>query len=285
MTASKVAAVLNVANPNYSSPYALWHQMRNEVPEQPQTDVQARGHYLEPAILAWWRDQHPEFPTWREHPTFTLQDWAAATPDGIAGPTLITAANYRNGSVLVEAKSDRDDDQWGDPGTDAIPTPYLVQCYWQLHLAGLTTCYVALLGRFLDFAEYVVTYDPEIGQAMEDRCRAFYDSLAFDTPPPLDDTMATYEVVRAMHKGIDLTASVQLDPEWAREYVTADLALKAADARARAAKSVVLDVMGDARYAKCGDVTIARRQPAKGDSISLRPVCKNVDLIPEGNAA
>lgn len=285
MTASKVAAVLGVANPNYSSPRALWHTMRNEVPHADQTKVQARGHFLEPAIIAWWKTEHREFAVFREHPTFKLGDWAAATPELLAGPDLMTAASYRDGAVLVEAKSARDLDEWGVPGTDVIPTSYLVQCYWQLHLAGLETCYVPMIGPFLDFAEYVVTYDAEVGSQLEQRCRAFFDSLEGDEPPPLDDTPATYEVIRAMHKGIEMDAVASLTPDQAREYTEACLTAKAAEQRATGAKSMVLDAMGDARYAKCGSVVVARRQPGRGGSVSLYPTLTSTDQLPESEHA
>ena len=55
MTASKVAAILGVSQ--WDSPRSMWHRMRNELPAEPQSTVQSRGHYLEPAVLAWWADQ------------------------------------------------------------------------------------------------------------------------------------------------------------------------------------------------------------------------------------
>ena len=43
----------------------MWHLMRGDIPPKPQTRDQSRGHYLEPAILAWWHDRLS--PDWRPH--------------------------------------------------------------------------------------------------------------------------------------------------------------------------------------------------------------------------
>jgi predicted phage-related endonuclease len=285
VSASKVAAILGVSK--WDSQRSIWHKMRNEVPPQPQTSVMSRGHFLEPAILRWWRSQHPEMEWVERHQTFKLGDWAAATPDAVGWPDAPDVP-----PVLVEAKSANSLDEWGAPGTDAIPTEYLTQCYWSLHLAHkaypqtppIITCYVPIIGPFLEFAEYVVTYDPAIGADLEARCRAFYDSLTADEPPPLDDSLATYEVLRAMHPDIDRAGVVELSPQDAYDYVTACNDLAVADQRARGIKSLLLDAMGTARLAKCDGQTIARRQPTKG-AVSLRQVAKSFTLPDETSAA
>jgi hypothetical protein len=278
VSASKVAAILGVSK--WDSQRSIYHKMRNEVPREVQTSVMSRGHFLEPAILAWWKSQHPEIAEVVRHETFKLGDWAAATPDAVP-------YSYRHPGdepVLVEAKSANSLDEWGAPGTDAIPTEYLTQCYWSLHLSGYTTCYVPIIGPFLEFAEYVVTYDPAIGADLEARCRAFYDSLTADEPPPLDDSLATYEVLRAIHPDIDRAGVVELSPQDAYDYVTACNDLAVADQRARGIKSLLLDAMGTARLAKCDGQTIARRQPTKG-AVSLRQVAKSFTLPDETSAA
>lgn len=274
MTSSKVAAIMGVSS--YDSPRSMWHKMRNELPEEPQTEVQSRGHYLEPAILAWWRDQHgDDIVLVEEQPLFVKDGWAAATPD---------AAVYLQGKrrVLVEAKSARDLEEWGTPGTDEIPTAYLIQTYWQMHVSGIHTCYVPVLGTFLDFDEYVVEYDPEVGTALEQRCMAFFESLHADEPPALDDSTATYDALRKLYRRVDDT-SVEIDTEVAVEYLNALAGRKAAEARERQAKATVLELMGPVRYATCGGVRVARRQPNK-TGFQLNQVAKSTaDFLNEGS--
>lgn len=275
MTASKVAAILGVSQ--WDSPRSMWHKMRNELPAEPQTTVQSRGHYLEPAILAWWADQHGvdrgNGSLWRNHPLYVMDGWAAATPDAEA---------YVDGDlVLVEAKSARELEEWGAPGTDEIPTKYLFQCYWQMHVSGVHTCYVPVIGAFLDFAEYVVVYDREIGVALERRCLDFYESLKAEQPPELDGSEPTYDALRKLYRTID-DSSIEIPRDTASEYLDALAERKAAEARERKAKSTVLDLMGEARFATCSDVKVARRQPNK-TGFQLNQVLKSTaDLPNEG---
>lgn len=272
MTASKVAAILGVSQ--WDSARSMWHKMRNELPNEAQTPVQSRGHYLEPAILAWWADEHDvdrgDGNQWRNHPLYVMDGWAAATPDA--------EATVDGELVLVEAKSARELEEWGTPGTDEIPTKYLFQCYWQMHVSGVHTCYVPIIGAFLDFAEYVVTYDREIGIALERKCLAFYKSIKDDEPPPVDDSEPTYDALRKLYRTID-DSSIEIPTDTAHEYVEALNARKTAEARERAAKSTVLDLMGETRFATCGGVKVARRQANK-TGFQLNQVAKTTDELP-----
>jgi len=280
ITASKVAAILGVSP--WDSPRSCWHEMRGDVPRPESSQVMKRGHYLEPAILAWWRDQHDIkgvsvpfdgewWEQWNPQPVYELEDWAAATPDALAFIDGLPA--------LVEAKSAAYDDDWGDPGTDVIPAYYLCQVYWQMHVSGVHRCYVPIIGPRLKFAEYVVDYDPAIGADLEQRMRAFYDSLAADVPPQLDDSVATFDVIRKLHKDIESGESVELCESDAHDLVQCHAALKTAEAASRMTKSTVIDLMGRAQYATHNGVRIARRQP-RGEDVTFVVVAKPADLEP-----
>lgn len=272
VTASKVAAILGVSP--WESPRSVWHVMKGEVSAESDSEVKRRGHYLEPAILAWWRDQHPDYEGWDSQHEFTLGDWAAATPD--------ENGELDGEAVLVEAKSAAYDDDWGDPGTDAIPAYYLTQVYWQMHVSGIHRCYVPIITSRLRFAEYVVDYDPAIGADLERRMRAFYDSLSADEPPDLDDTVATFNAVRKVHPEIERGDSVELTEREARDLVLWCDELKHTEKSVRLAKSTVIDRMGRAQYATHNGVRIARRQP-RGDDVTFVVIAKPADL--EENAA
>lgn len=272
MTASKVSAILG-ASP-WESPRSMWHKMRNDLPEEPTTTVQARGHYLEPAVLAWWADEHDIDRTdpdqWRTQPLYLSDGWAAATPDAEA---------FMDGDlVLVEAKSARELEEWGAPGTDEIPAHYLIQTFWQMHVSGIHTCYVPIIGTFLDFAEYRVEYDPAVGADLEAVCREFMNSLHADRPPDLDDTKATYDALRKLYRQVEDT-QLEIPRDIAVEYLDALADRKAAEARERLAKATVLDLMGEHRFATCGGVKVARRQPNK-TGFQLNQVAKTTDDIP-----
>lgn len=287
VTASKVAAILGLSP--YDSPLSCWHKMKGNVPLEQETEDHRRGHYAEPAILAWWRDQHgiTDPAEWIDQPQYTRPDlpWAAATPDlathdGEGDLPLLGDERV----VLVEAKTARSLDEWGEPGTDEIPAYYYVQAMFQLHIAGadkgrVSRLYMPVWGSWFEMAEYVVDYEPDIAAGIIARCAEFAASLEADTPPPLDDTVATLQVLKALHPHIAKGDVVQLEHSVAVEFIDASNAYREAEARRRAAQSAVLDAMGAAQYANAGDVRVARRQPAKGDAIALYQVAKTTQTI------
>ena len=272
ITASKVAAILGLSP--YDSPLSCWHKMKGNIPLEQETEDHRRGHYAEPAILAWWRDQHPEIESLITQPQFPGKGdlaFCAATPDALGSGA--------DGDVLVEAKTARNLDEWGEPGTDEIPPYYLVQTLFQLHLSGLQRAYVPVWGSWFEMAEYVVDYDADLAEGIIDRCREFWASLESDEPPALDDTVATLQTLKALHPLIDDGVIADLDHDVAVEFIDASVDFKAAEARKRAAQSAVLDAMKNAQYGHVGDVRVARRQPARGDAVALYVVPKSSDVL------
>lgn len=259
VTASKVAAILGVSP--YESPRSLWHRMRNELPNQPQTKDMSRGHYLEAGVLAWWKDQHNLIgPVLTQHYA-TLPDmaWAAATLDALVTDDM-------GNTIVVEVKTSARADEWGSPGTDEIPAYYAAQIMWQLAMVpdAHFACVAVLLGPGLDLVEFVVQRDDDLIAAIVERCHGFYVSLMDDdAAPDLDDHVATFEAIRALHPDITPAAEAELTREQAAEFLDSGDVAKASAARERAAKTVVLDVMAKAQYGVCGGLRVARRQPSK----------------------
>lgn len=252
MTASKVAAVMGQSK--WHSPRSLWHVMHGDVQPDPQTEAQARGHYLEPAILAWFFDRHPELYRRYDVASTYVDGWKAATPDAV-GWDADASALYP-----VEAKTDAGDYDWGESGTDEIPTGYALQGMWTLHVLGATRIYFPLLTSRLRFVEYHLDYSAEVGQYLEAKCRVFMDSLLLDTPPELDDHTATYEVLRKLNPDIDRGSRVELDEETARLYVESQALNDKATAASNAARSRIADRMGSAHKAYFDGQLVAYRK-------------------------
>jgi predicted phage-related endonuclease len=279
MTASKVAAVLGLSK--WDSPRSLWHKMRGDVPPEPQTKVQSRGHYLEPAVLAWFFDRHPELRRTADVGTVVHDNgWMACTPDAVG-----EFAEW-GGLIPVEAKSDALDDEWGTPGTDEVPIYYAAQCMWTMHVLDAPRIWLPMIGPRLEFAEYVIDYDPAVGSAMEQKCRAFMDSLTGTTPPPVDSHRETLPTLRRLHPDVDRDGQVQLTTEQASLYVRSIHDQKAADAQTALAKATVAEAMGSARLAYHGDDLVCRRQGTSGPSAAIFPARTLPDIpTPEGSAA
>lgn len=253
---SSMAAVLGLSP--WESPYSLWCQMAGLVEATQETKEQSRGHYLEPAIAAWFADQHPEFVV-ADAGTYVHRD----RPQHLANPDrLLTAAGGSMATALLEIKTDADGSGWGEPGTDEIPVYYRTQVQWYLDVLGLDRAYVAVLTGRLAFAEYIVDYDPADAAHLRTAADEFLDSLMWGDMPDLDAHVATYETVRRLHPDID-DEDADIDPHLAAEFIAATADAKTADARAAKARTALAAAMGTARRARCGTHTIATRQ-AKG---------------------
>lgn len=255
MTGSKIAAVMRLSP--YESAYSLWHRMAGIVGPQPEQDVMRRGHYLEPGILAWLADQHPELQfgpggMWAsiEYPDF------AVTPDGLA---LAEDGEL----VIAEAKSALDKDVWGEELTDEIPVYYRCQVMWALGILGLRRAIVGVLTSYLDFREYQVIFDPSEFALLVAGALAFMASLRDRMPPDIDSHSATYEVIREMHPGLD-GGDVDVPADLALGYIAAKSACKAAEDEARQWTAKLADHMGNAKTARYGGRIIATRQ-VRGD--------------------
>lgn len=259
VTASKAAAILGLSP--WESPYSLWMQMAGR-DERPQTDQMRRGTYLESGILAWWRDQHPDLTDYREQVWHEHGDWAGATPDVDA----VEGGDH----IIADAKSAARMDEWGDPGTDEIPDYYLASTYFQLAVTGARRCHIAVLGTYLEFAEYVVEADEAYQRDILAVCRRFHGSLTSDEPPELDDHKATYNTVRRLNPTLEKGSTVEVGEvglSWLEAKANAE---HWADVE-RGLKSRLLDLQGKAQYATAGGIPVARRQ-ASGKGIALYAV-------------
>ncbi len=257
-TASKVPAMLGLSP--YESPFSLWHRMAGLIPAIEDSDILRRGLFLEPAIVAWWADQHPEMTVLDSETCYYPQDARfAATLDRI-----VRDVDFKGRCLEVKSSADRTG-EWGRPGTDEIPVDYRVQTVWQMLCTGTTICHVAMLGAYLEFAEYIVHWDQDEADFIRGQVEAFMDSLPDGSKPQrpdIDSHGATYQAVQQLHPAIN-GSDVELDYDLTVAYCTARTKLAAAQADETHTKSLVADAIGDARRGRYLDQTIAQRQ-AKG---------------------
>lgn len=268
MSASKIAAVVGLSP--YESRFSLWHRMAGLVPQQKQTAVMSRGHYLEPGICKWWADQHPDLETLRgQSYLHETRDWQVAAPD-----RLVVRKDDAGVTSLLEVKSSAYADDWGPSGSDEIPPGYRAQVLWQLDTLGLQVGHVAvLLGMGgLEFRSYVIEYDATEAAWLVEQGSLFMTSLEAGVRPDIDDHGATYEAVRAMHPDIDPTAHHELDPALWAAYCDTKYDLDAITGKHRQIKATLLDAMGDARIATMADEPVLRRQAGRNGAVSLQPV-------------
>lgn len=270
VTASKVAAIVGVSP--WESPLSMWHKMSGNLPDEPTSAAMSRGNLLEGAVLDWWMSQHPEVDV------APRQQSVSADVGFPALATLDMLATTPDGPVIVEAKTSAKSDEWGEPGTDEIPAHYLAQVYWQLAMCPeALRAYVALLGPFLEFSEYVIERDDEIIAGLVDQCRRFYESLGAN-PPPLDDHVATVATLRKIHPEIDRGGSVEIDQDVALAWLEAKEAAAEIEAEERQSRAFILNTAKRAQYITHNGHRIARRQAGRGGSVNLIKIAKAKDL-------
>lgn len=270
---SKIPALLGISR--FKSQYSVWHEMAGLVEPKPistaRQDDFDYGHACELAAREYWLYKNPG---WR-----LSRGEVAYTNSQIPFPHIATLdLRASRGSLrrVVEVKTARDKEEWGDDGSGEVPADYAAQVIAQQHITQWwdEPANVVVWFQYGKPRIYTVEYDPDVASAMFTRVAQLWATIEARTPPPaLDDSVSTYETVRAQHPDIDGSTAV-LDATLAADYLEANASLKDLEKRHRGLKTRVLDAMGNAQYAVAGPdpttaLAVARRQPGRNQSVSL----------------
>ncbi|ROZ49362.1 hypothetical protein EEB13_05405 [Rhodococcus sp. WS3] len=282
VTASKIPSILGISR--FKSQFALWHEMAGNVPSEPISESRQDdfdyGHAVELAAAEYWRYKNDGWVISRGEVQYTddaLEFGNAATIDGRA-----SRGAWRR---IVEIKTARDLEEWGDDGSGEVPADYAAQVIWQQLITGWhEPANIVLWPQYGKPKIYSIEYDAQIAASILTLVREWNASLASGIPPELDDSITTYETVRRLHPEID-GREVQLDAALAHDYLTAVTDDKEITKRLRGLKTRVLDAMGNAQTAVVVDLKIATRSPARGDAIALRSNTKADPATIEGISA
>lgn len=157
--ASEVAAVLGISPYADATPFAVWARLTQSY-QRPDADELTAGNYLERAVADWYSDRNGDASirtgSGMAHP---FLPWLSATPDRV----VVLHDQEGADTWLLECKTDRNRDSWGEPGTDQVPVHVAAQAQMQLEVTGLDRCDVAVLFKSLDqFACYTVRRDDAV---------------------------------------------------------------------------------------------------------------------------
>lgn len=240
-SASKVPAILGLSP--WESRFSLWHRMAGSIPnDAPATEVQERGHYIEPVLRQWFADRHPDRKIRGATSFVNLErPWQTATPDGLV-------IKGRKVTALLECKTALIDWEWGEPGTDEIPPYYRAQAMWQMDCTGIEVVAFSVLTSHWQFREYLVRYDEDEAEAIRFQVAAFMDSLEAGRAPSIDGHSETYRAIRELHPDID-NVDAEIDPDLAVSFHNAAVDSDIAKAALATATTAVAAAMGTARRA------------------------------------
>lgn len=170
ITGTDVSAILGI-NP-WASPLDVWLEKRNQAIPKVQNMAMKLGNLLEPVVATLYEDQtgaelvNPGFLRHKE------RDWHIGTPDRIS--IIKNPEEVYSWWHLIEIKTARSGNDWGEPETDQIPRQYLTQVAWYLSLTDLQEAHVAVLIGASDYRRYVVHRDLELEGVLLERCEAFW---------------------------------------------------------------------------------------------------------------
>lgn len=266
---SKVAAMLGFSR--WQSPYALWMEMAGRVEPEPHKDIFDVGHDAEAYMAKRWCRKNPGWLLSPDEVQFVID------PQHFGFPALVTldrrAVRGRSRRV-VQMKIARDLGDymvWGDDFTGECPPDYATQVFTEMLFSGFTKRdgHLMVAAPFWDERIYPISYDMGTAAGLISEIGAFWESLKASEPPPLDDSVATYETVRKLHPDITPDTTVQVDPELAAGYLDAIAAEKASKQHLTGMKTRLLDAMGDTETALVGDTRVAKRTPHASGSVAL----------------
>jgi hypothetical protein len=217
------------------------------------------GKEHEPAICRRFAKEHPDLPL-TIAPTYAhpARPWQIANPDRHAGPDLL------------EAKTSRDAEGWGEEGTAQIPVHYRAQCLHYMDVTGARRCWVAVLIAGSEYREYVVDYDPVDAERMRDAGAQFMDDLARDNRPSIDGHSATYQAIREIPEGLD-PVDVEIPTLLRDRFHAAQDQYWLAEDELTACKGELLDHIGTGQRAVCEGARVATRTVRNGSTYSLMP--------------
>ncbi len=178
---SDAAAVMGLSK--YKTPYQVWADKVGMLPAIEETAPMRWGNYLEPAIRQAYCDE-----TGREvlQGEMTRKDFQIANLDG-----------WTQCGRVVEIKTARSSDGWGEAGTDQVPMDYLMQVQHYMMVTGYAVADIAVLIGGSDFRLYEVPADGELHGMMLEAQTALWKRVLDHNPPVLEciaDAQLAYRV-------------------------------------------------------------------------------------------
>lgn len=265
---SKIPSILGISR--FQSQYALWHTMRGTLQRSDSgpRDIFEVGLAFELAMAELYRVRHPEWKLSPGEVQFTDDGGEHGFPFVCTIDRRVSKGRTRR---VLELKTARDLSTWGDEGTSDAPQDYTAQVLAQMLFSGYTKepAHLMVMGPFFKEYLYEIPYDKKVAEWIIRECKWFWESLQSGQEPELDDSVSTYECVRAMHP--DITPEMRVDiPEalWT-ELKAASIEMKSNEKLLRGIKTRVLDTVGDAQFVTVNNEVVAVRQPHARGSVAL----------------
>ena len=238
----------------WQTPMGLWLQKQDDEPSVDSNALE-RGRYLEPAIVQWTAARVKALQVVAGIPIGEAgiegpEPWMAFHPDGALLIGTGEGADFNMQWRLLETKSARRNEGWGDDGNDDLPLHYLAQVQFQL--ACLPDVQEAQVGAFLMAADalrtYVVQRDDDFIAYLIDVLGEWHlRCIVEGKAPALDGSKAAAAFLTRQHSRAFKTMRDATPHEVAlvREFAQVKATIKAAEAREGELANLLRAACGD----------------------------------------
>lgn len=265
---SDVAAICGLST--FGSPTSVYWDKVGVAPEQPESESMTWGRLLEGPIALEFTartDLHVVVPQLLVHDV--EQPWRRATLDGLVVESIaeweadrVPARDLVLGTIQI--KTTRDAVWTEDHG--GIPDRVALQCQWEMGIATLEHCWLAVLHGGQRLEVYEVEFDELVYKRLCTIVDRFWaEHVLAGNPPPADSNPATTATLKSVFGERADDSMVCLDGY----DQDAAMAWLGAKARARAAEQE-LELIENTLRAALGEATLATSQD--GDElVTWRP--------------
>ncbi len=197
---SDVSAILGV-NP-WATPLDIWMDKTGKAPPKNESEAMRWGTLLEPAIAKNFGRKNSlvlyEIDPEKTPIAHSDRPWHMGTPDRLScaadvevqmverdGEWFAASIHHPWGSGLeIKTAGFRTASEWGETGSDQIPTQYIIQVSWYASLFGFDLWEVAALIGGQDYREYTIELNPRLEEAMLEQAERFwFKNVQTDIPP------------------------------------------------------------------------------------------------------
>jgi putative phage-type endonuclease len=257
---SDVAGILGLSK--WRTPRDIWLSKIDtsvEIDDQP-TVQQMIGTALEPHVLRLYAEQTGRSVR-RSHQLLRDAD----------DPVLIANLDARTAGRLIEIKTARNDDEWGEPGSEDVPQEYWLQVQHYMHVARVAWCDVAVM--FLDKSApdvhvYEVPRSSAYREIANDLSKWWTDHVEANTEPA---PITSADCGRRWPKSFDREAIATTEALNAiAELRSLKVELKELEQRKDDLETVVKTVMQDAERLHQSGQVLATWKTSSSSRVDLR---------------
>lgn len=229
---SDAAAILGLSP--WKTAFEVWQEKLGLSKGKPDNPAMAYGRLIEPVIRQWYSDETGRVVTVPNAPIFHPKyPYILGSLDGIA-----------DGERVLEIKTSRSSDGWGEPGTDQIPVYYQTQVQQYMMVTGFDVADVAVSVMGSIPVLYEVGSDMELQEMMIEAISEFWDLVQKQIPPELvtyNDMIARFGK-KAVTKPV--TASSEAENALLRIKEISGL-VRELEEEEEALKAILMGSMGD----------------------------------------